>query len=127
MHRVPWRRQTDQRHWVEFLKNLEKGQNQSRRRFFLSETNQGTGPIMEEKRKRKMQPRNWPSGTKENKKKNEKETNQGTGPMKLDSSGDCIWSDVHPLQLLNHHHAVLGRVFQHQLQKYIFCLSSYKT
>ena len=24
LHRVPWRRQTDQRHWVEFLKNLEK-------------------------------------------------------------------------------------------------------
>ena len=47
--------------------------------------------------------------------------------MKLDSSGDCIWSDVHPLQLLNHHHAVLGRVFQHQLQKYIFCLSSFRT
>ena len=61
MHRVSWRRQTDQRHRVEFLKNLEKEQKQSRRRFF-SETNHGTGP-MELKREREKK-----------KEENEKET-----------------------------------------------------
>ena len=107
MHRVPWRGQTDQRHRVEFLKYLEKEQNQRHCLSYFIETNQGTGP----------------NGTK----KEEQKTNQGTGPMKLDSSGDCIWSYVHPLQLLDNHHAVLGRVCKHQLQKYIFCLSSCRT
>ena len=35
--------------------------------------------------------------------------------MELDGGGDRVRSDVHLLQLLDHHHAVLGRVFQHQL------------
>ena len=53
------------------------------------------------------------------KKKNEKETNQGTGPMELDGGGDRVRSDVHLLQLLDHHHAVVGRVFEHQLNIYL--------
>ena len=99
MHRVPWRGQTDQRHRVEFLKYLEKEQNQSHCLSYFIETNQGTGP----------------NGTK----KEEQKTNQGTGPMKLDSSGDRVRSDVHLLQLLNHHLAVVGRVCQHQLNTYL--------
>ena len=67
------------------------------------ETNQGTGPLEIKK-----------------KKENEKETNQGTGPMELDGGGDRVRSYVHLLQLLNHHHAVVGRVCQHQLNIYLF-------
>ena len=39
--------------------------------------------------------------------------------MELDGGGDRVRSDVHMLQLLDHHLAVVGRVCQHQLNIYL--------